>query len=776
MSVRSLLALGACLGLCYVAAGLALSCGSGEVATPTSPPVESGIPVDGSTDSAGPDSGTKRPSNTSCRAPARPPIATSGGVTFVPAFPNYTVQRDGEGIAIDLARSRFGTTGPPRWFVVQRDGRVWTFVDPKASKTGLASDGVTPVEQAELFIDTHESINYSVESGLFAMALDPDFGFDNGATYAYIHFSHAKYNQVWRYHMKRNANAWTVDEMVPIMMVLGGGDVHFGGGMKFGADGYLYIALGDGGPPLDPADATRTNRLRGKILRIDPRGKATYGVPTDNPYRLAANGTPNSSCNDQDLSARVEPCPEVFAKGLRNPYRFSFDRETQKMWLGDVGSTEKEEINLIERGFDYGWRTCEGDTPVASCPPSTAGTGFVAPVAQFRDSFNQTSVIGGTVYRGLTLPKVFRGAYLFAEIYSGELYAIDEPYKNVVASPFNVNATLEHPNATTPHPRFRKLGIQLPGLSGFNEDELGEIYVTRFDATEGGGVLKMVPAMAAPVDTIPAKLSLTGCVDPSAPEKPAQGVVPYDINAPFWSDGADKERFVAIPDDAKLAVGPDGRLQLPKNGVAVKHFRLNGKLVETRLFVRHDDGGYAGYTYAWQDDQKDALLANPLGESRLFGTQVWSYPSRAQCLTCHNDGAGGTLGLDTRQLHRNTQLDSLGGLDLFDPSVDATKVVAFDDPFGAADLDKRARAYLHVNCAMCHRAGARPDLVLGAPTTHLCDAPALVVAGQPGASPLLGRLTDANRQLRMPKGGGNVIDTKGAGVLRDWITSRTTCP
>lgn len=762
-------------GVGILAVALAASCGGDDPVDPMSATLDGG--PDGSAGDGGADGPVgPRPPNATCKAPPRPPIAASGGVTFEKAFPNLQVELLGEGMAIQLRRARFGANGPMRWFMVQRDGRVWTFVDSKASKTGLAADGVTPVEKAELFFEAHESISFSVESGLLSVALDPDFGLRDDSTYAYLHFTHNNNNQVWRYHIKRVGAAWVVDEMTNIMQVRSGGTNHWGGEMMFGPDGYLYLALGDGGFGFDAVYAQSTNRLRGKILRIDPRGKTTYAIPADNPYRLGSGGAPNPSCNDQSLDARVDPCPEVYAKGLRNPYRGSFDRDTGKLWFGDVGAYDKEEVNLVEKGHDYGWVQCEGDIPTNFCPPVTKGNGVVAPVAMFRTTTESTAVIGGVVYRGIVLPQSFRGAYLFAEIYNGEVLVIDDPYKNVVAAPFDVTSIYEHPTSTSAYPKFRKLAFTLPGLSSFFEDEAGEIYVTMFDPTVGGAVLKMVPATAAPPDTIPTKLSATGCVDVAAPDKPAKGVIPYRINAPFWSDGADKERFFAIPDDAKLTVAANGRVELPKNGVAMKHFRVGGKLVETRLFVRHDDGGYAGYTYVWQDDGKDAVLASSQGESKLIGSQVWSYPSRAGCLTCHNAPAGSTLGLELAQLHNGSQLAELAKMEVFDKPIDVGPIKPLDDPFGAADIDRRARVYLDVNCSMCHRAGARPDLELGAPSTKLCDAPALAVPGQPNDSPLIARLTDPNRQLRMPRGGGNVIDQKGVTLLRDWLTSRTTCP
>src|SRR5262249_19794562 len=138
-------------------------------------------------------------------------------------------------------------------------------------------------------------------------------------------------------------------------------------------------------------------------------------------------------------------------------------------------------------------------------------------------------------------------------------------------------------------------------------------------------------------------LSTTGCLDPRAAGAP-NGAIAYDVNSPLWSDGADKARWVFVPEGAKVNVAPDGDFDLPPASVAVKTFTVGGKKVETRLFVRYDDGGWAGYSYEWNDDQSDAVLLDDAKTKDLGGGQTWSFPSRSQCLSCHTPVAGFTLG------------------------------------------------------------------------------------------------------------------------------------
>jgi glucose/arabinose dehydrogenase len=178
---------------------------------------------------------------------------------------------------------------------------------------------------------------------------------------------------------------------------------HNGGHVVFGPDGYLYAGFGDGGSSGDPGErAQNTAILQGTVLRIDVDGGTPYGIPQDNPFAL------NPLCsNGEGLSA----CPEIFAWGLRNPWRFSFDVGTGDLWLADVGQRDYEEVDIIEAGGNYGWRCREGahdyDT-TGLCPD-----GLIDPVLEY-DHDEGESITGGFVYRGTAIPELL-GRYVFAD-------------------------------------------------------------------------------------------------------------------------------------------------------------------------------------------------------------------------------------------------------------------------------------------------------------------------------------------------------------------------
>ena len=216
---------------------------------------------------------------------------------------------------------------------------------------------------------------------------------------------------------------------------------HNGGNLVFGPDGFLYIGLGDGGSAGDPqGNGQRLDTLLGKILRIDPRpdGNTPYRIPPDNPFA-------------SQQGAR----PEIWAYGLRNPWRFTFDRETGALWIGDVGQNAIEEIDAVEAsaggGQNYGWNRLEGTRRFAgSAPP-----GSVAPVHEYSHDGGNCSVTGGYVYRGTRIPAL-RGSYVFADYCKGELRALVPG-----------GASL----------RSVTLGPTLDAVSSFGQDAQGELFV-----------------------------------------------------------------------------------------------------------------------------------------------------------------------------------------------------------------------------------------------------------------------------------------------------------
>jgi len=230
---------------------------------------------------------------------------------------------------------------------------------------------------------------------------------------------------------------------------------HNGGMIAFGPDGFLYIGRGDGGSRGDPQNrAQNPQEWLGKILRIDVDGGRPYAIPPGNPF-VSGGGR-----------------AEIFALGIRNPWRFSFDRETGMLWLADVGQYKWEEIDLIVAGGNYGWRIMEGAhcyNPEEGCSPD----GLTFPIAEYGHEQGRCSITGGYVYRGTALPAL-RGVYLFGDYCSGELFAL--------ASANRKHSTLSRV--------LMKTGLR---ISSFGEDEAGDVYLV----DHKGGVYRLALLRAA---------------------------------------------------------------------------------------------------------------------------------------------------------------------------------------------------------------------------------------------------------------------------------------
>jgi uncharacterized repeat protein (TIGR03806 family) len=406
---------------------------------------------------------------------------------------------------------------------------------------------------------------------------------------------------------------------------------------------------------------------------------------------------------------------------------------------------------------------------------------FTDPVHEYGRTLG-FSVTGGYVYRGSALPAL-GGSYLFADYGSGRI-------SRLVANGGGFSAQ-------------ELLDTNL-SIASFGEGNDGELYAVDI---AGSALYKIVDGgSGAPTGSpVPALLSDTGCVVASAPSQPAAGLVPYDVAAPFWSDNATKERWLAIPNGTAIAVGGDGDFAFPNGTVLMKHFRLNGNLVETRLLMRHPDGDWAGYSYEWNAQQTNATLVSG-GKTVAAGGQSWTFPSGNDCLTCHTPAAGFALGLESAQLNHdflytstNRTANELRTLDqilmfttpLGDPAAQPSMPSPTDTN---APLAARARAYLHTNCAQCHRPNGPTSVALDLrystllTSTAACDVPPtagdlgigaaarIIAPGNPDASVLLARMnvprTDASR---MPPLASNLVDTAGVALIRDWIISQTTC-
>ena len=709
----------------------------------STPPSDTVIQDTGPTDSAPPPHAWGLDglgSNTTCFAPERPVEDTE--VTLTRVLPELS-------------------TAAPVWL-------TWPPGDPlhptlveqrgRALRLTLSGDGS---EAAEI-LDLTSRLNKGSEQGFLGLAYHPDFPTTNAVFLSYTTKQDGQpVSRVSRVSTSADGFTLDLDSEEVVLQLDQPYSNHNGGQIAFGPDGLLYLGLGDGGGGGDPdGNGQDAHSLLGAMLRLDIDSASPYGIPVDNPY---ADG--------------VEGAPEIYATGLRNPWRWSFDRETGELWAGDVGQNQYEEIDIVGLGGNYGWNTMEAGHCYAASSCDEAG--LILPVWEYPHDEGQGSVTGGYVYRGAALPGL-EGTYLFADFYDGTILGLSG-------------------DPTTGETTARELVSDTGLLIGsFAEDSDGELYVLDYL----GGIWRVDPAGS--VDTgeagspFPEHLTETGCVDPLDPTKPAPGLIPYGVNSPLWSDGAIKDRWIALPEGGSLQVDLQGQLQLPVGAVVMKRFSLGDRPVETRLFVRHEDGAWAGYTWAWNEEGTEADLVRGRGAATFDGTK-WSYPSRTDCLTCHTAAAGHLLGLHLSQLDGDFTYENGVIANQIRTWIHAGLLAERTPSPGAlanpsdteAELSNRARSYLHVNCAHCHRPGGTGlgslDLRISASLAELgaCDQPpvqgdlgltdARVIApGEPERSVLALRMHRTDT-WRMPALGTEVVDPIGSEVVDAWIAALSGC-
>ena len=704
-----------------------------------------------------------RPVNTTCLAPDRP--VENSAVVLSRIFPNlslrnplFLLERPGDAL---------------NFYAIERGGRVvrWSKSDNNATETQVFCDIQNRVR-------TSDSGNS--EQGLLGIAFHPEH-----ATNGEIYLSYTANNdnnscsfndpsdcvfesRVSRFTIDENDDTCAEDSEVQLLDIDDFAGNHNGGHLAFAPDGSLFLGMGDGGAANDPLGTGQDlTQLLGKMIRIDVdriENGLNYAIPTDNPFRNV-------------VGAR----PEIYALGLRNPWRFSFDRGSGELWVGDVGQNRLEEVDLVEAGGNYGWSVFEADDCFGSQAECDLG-GFLPPVVQYAHDSNRGrfSLTGGYVYRGSAIPDLV-GTYLFADFVSKEVFALGSNAAG--AATFQTVATMSG-----------------TGIASFAEDTAGELYVVDL----GGRLFRIDAAGPPAVDTFPRLLSQTGCMDNEDTTKLADGVIPYQLNHPFYSDGASKERGVGLPSGQTVAIEADGDMTLPIGTVFVKSFKVDDELIETRLLVRHDDGDWAGYSYEWATGASDAALVESGGKSRALANQVWSYPSRPACLVCHTAAAGRVLGWEEGQLNGGfiypqtgrlaNQLLTLGSIGVFsNPPADVTVVAKYPPvDLASADIAERGRTYLHVNCSMCHRpgGGGQSDgdmrLTTAIPDQHLCGAePEQGDLGVPGAQvffpgdparSLLSLRMKRQGANRMPPVGSAIVDVVGADVVDRYIAATAVCP
>jgi uncharacterized repeat protein (TIGR03806 family) len=663
--------------------------------------------------------------------------------------------------------------GKRAWVVAERPGKVYHF------------DAAPAKAEPKVILDVQHTV--------YGAVLHPKFQ-DNGYLYLAEVPDGGKETpdgtRVVRYTVDRAK--MTADPATAKLILTWPNGGHNGGCLRFGPDGMLYVSTGDGSGIADSLETGQNlGTVLGKILRIDvdrPDEGKGYSVPKDNPFANTA-GTRG----------------EIWAYGIRQSWKISFDTATGDLWAGEIGQDLWEMVYKVEKGGNYGWSVQEGNHPFR--PERKRGpTPILKPVvehthAEFR------SITGGFVYHGKK-HAALKGAYIYGDYDTGRVWMLryDAKTKRVTEHQELCDTTLR--------------------IVAWAQDADGEVYALDFI---DGGIYELAPAPAAPKDRpeFPRKLSQTGLFADTAKHVPEKGLIPYSVNAELWSDGAIKERFIAVPGDAKIefetvtypqpAPGSVPGWRFPDGTVLVKTFSLETapgkrKRLETRLLVAERVGGteeygdqvWNGYTYIWNDEDTDAELADikgvdrtyPVGDGKLVRQQKWHFPSRAECTMCHTVTAKYALGVNTAQMNRDhdyggvvaNQLATLEHIGVFDkklpkPPRELEKLADHRDT--KASLEARARAYLHANCSHCHRkwGGGNAEFQLlhtlplkdlgvldvkpGQGAFDLKD-PRILVPGHPGRSMLHHRMTRLGLG-RMPHIASNAVDEEAVKLIGDWI-------
>jgi glucose/arabinose dehydrogenase len=320
----------------------------------------------------------------------------------------------------------------PSLYVAEKTGRV------VAIRDGVVDP--TPV------LDLSDEVSLGAEQGLLGLAFSPD------GSFLYVDFTdlHGDTHVEEFTMLGDRADVATRRRVLFVRQPFSN---HNGGNLVFGPDDMLYVGLGDGGSGGDPlGNGQSLSTLLGKILRIDPRAGRPYAIPPDNPFL-----------------GRPDVRPEIWALGLRNPWRFSFDGRNGDLWIGDVGQSSWEEIDVQPAGsaggLDFGWNLMEGDHPYAGASPTTD---LVPPIYEYSHAAGACAVTGGYVYRGRSIPAL-TGAYVFGDFCLGRLEALRVG-----------------PGGTVQH---WLLGPVLPNLASFGEDDRGELYALSLT----DGVFRLAP-------------------------------------------------------------------------------------------------------------------------------------------------------------------------------------------------------------------------------------------------------------------------------------------
>jgi uncharacterized repeat protein (TIGR03806 family) len=731
---------------------------------------------------------------------AAPTVSTNWSI--VPAFPNLVFTN-----ALGLTH----VPGTNLLCVWEREGRVW-FFSTNANTT-----------QKWLVLDLSYQCQGWDDSGLVNLVFHPGFA-TNRYMFAYYTWvapgtvigsptTRPPHTVANKYHDRLSrftldaAGVTSTNTEVVFVDQTGNDTWHNGGGLFFHPEnGFLYWTDGDDANTANTQ--VITNKLFSGVFRIDvdtrggsishppPRQPnlgftANYYIPSDNPF-----------------VGQPDVLEEFFCLGLRSPHRMTIDPPTGRIYIGDVGQGAREEISRMETGesgLNFQWNHVEGF--VGTMPPNHLGVSK-PPILDYPHADGR-AVIGGHVYRGSEFAAELGGRYIFGDNVSRTIWVMDESTTPATKTAIGTLPKGDGPNS----------GSDYTGLSSFGLDADNEIYMCQMSSI-GGRIYKLSKGAPPASRPLPTLLSETGAFTDLATLAPHPGLLPYTVNSPLWSDAAHKTRWMAIPTNTFVTFAPTGNWTFPGGSVFVKHFELSindtnpalRQRLETRLLVRDTNGLVYGASYKWRPDYSDADLVNTLTNENVFittptgvRTQLWSYPGRQDCVTCHTIPSGGVLGVNTRQLNgdfayaqtgvTDNQLRALNHVSLFSSFLneatipDHPKVVPVND--ANASLELRVRSYLDANCAHCHRPNggvnalfdARFDtpltntgIVGGLALNSLAIPGAKIVAPTNLASSILYARDNSLASIKMPPLAKNLIDEEAMAVIAAWINALPPLP
>ena len=722
--------------------------------------------------------------------------------------------------------------GTSQFLLVGKNGQLWRFENNPAVTQGQV------VKVLEWVANTQSS----EDQGFYSIAFHPQFGQvgSPNANYAYVCYNHKPAlsgadanHSFWRVsRFTWQPATGTLDPASEYVLINQYDRCrwHNGGAMFFGNDGFLYVNCGDGGDSgegggLTGADGalSRTQRLNwglfSGVFRIDVNNDPTkshairrqpqsptnkpagwpasftqgYGIPNDNPW----------------LDTGGSILEEYWSLGLRSPHTMHYDATNGDIWIGDVGEGAREEMTRAPMGSNAQWGFKEGSINGPGAVPSPViGTQEIPGYDYARSE--GSCIIGGMRYRGAKWDSLLGGKLLFGDHVRGRIWTatLDSgggaPVIEEIVSGFHSG--------------------DKAGLANFCTDNAGEVYLMDVNGTNsaGGTIRKLTTAGIA--NEPPQFLSQTGVFTSLATLATAPGVIPYNVANPLWSDAAAKKRWIILPNDGshntaaeKIAFSEEGNWLFPAGTVFVKHFEValdennpaSVKRLETRFLICTDGGGKYGVTYKWNAAGTDAeLLTSGLAESydvTLAGggveTRNWDYPSRADCLLCHNAAAGQALGVRTHALNKTfhygatgrdaNQLATFNALGMFDVTLTAAQIEDFiearaiDDE--TAPIEHRVRSYLDSNCSHCHQPGSLVpyfDARLGSPLKvqglingviqgHFDLGPdgRYMKPGDADLSAVHVRLSNVGNGAAMPPLAKNVVDQKAVDLLQEYLES-----